>query len=151
MKSYLGVKVLKAKLMTLGDYNAYRGWKIPANEDKEREGYLVQYSDEYESWSPKEAFESAYLPLEDPTKITQAEIEAFVLAAEDSQIDEKTTLVKMNTVTGFVQYEVSSCVDPANYDHALGVELATKRITDRLWPMLGFVLQWGRFGLSACK
>jgi hypothetical protein len=149
MKSYLGVKILKAKPLNLGDYNKHRGWDIPVDEDPTREGYLVQYPDGYESWSPKEAFEAAYLPLENPTKISQAEIEAFLLPAEDSQIDAKTTLVKMNTITGFVQYEVSSCVDPANYDHALGVEIASKRIKDRIWPMLGFVLQWGRFGLKA--
>ena len=148
MKSYLGVKILMAEPKTLGDYSVLRGWTIPDNEDPDREGYLVQYPDGYEIWSPKEAFESAYLPLENPTKITPSEIDTFVLPSEDSQLDEKTTLVKINTVTGFVQYEVSSCVDPANYDHALGVELASKRIKDRLWPMLGFVLQWGMRGLK---
>ena len=61
----------------------------------------------------------------------------------------KTTIVKAETVTGFRQYEVSSCVDPANYDHALGVSIATERIKDRIWPMLGFVLQWATKGLKS--
>ena len=151
MKSYMGVKIIDAKPMNLGDYNVHRGWAIPSNETPEREGYLVRYPDGYESWSPKEAFESAYLPLEDPTKITQAEIDAFLLPAEDQQLDAKTTLVKIDTVIGFVQYEVSSCVDPKNYDHAIGVACASKRIADRIWPMLGFVMQWGRFGLRHNK
>lgn len=148
MKDYLGVKMLKARPMTLGDYNAYRGWGIPANENPESEGYLVQYADGYESWSPRVAFESAYLPLADATRITQAEVDAFLLPAEDNQLDEKTTIVKINTVTGFVQYEVSSCVEPADYDHAVGVAVARTRIRDCIWPMLGFVLQWGRYGLN---
>ena len=62
MKSYVGTKIIQAKPMNLGDYNKYRGWTIP-DEDPDREGYLVKYSDDYESWSPKEAFEIAYRPI----------------------------------------------------------------------------------------
>lgn len=46
--------------MNLGDYNSYRGWTIPENEDPSSEGYLVKYNDGYESWSPREVFEEAY-------------------------------------------------------------------------------------------
>ena len=46
--------------MNLGFYNQFRWWKIPENENPEREGYLVQYPDGYISWSPKEVFEEAY-------------------------------------------------------------------------------------------
>lgn len=58
--------------MTLGEYNALRGWDIPKNEDPAKEGYLVEYpltGDEkpnhfefsgYISWSPKAPFEAAY-------------------------------------------------------------------------------------------
>lgn len=46
--------------MTRGEYNIYKGWTIPQNENPEDEGYLVKYSDDYESWSPKAAFDEAY-------------------------------------------------------------------------------------------
>ena len=46
--------------MTRGDYNRYRGWKTPADENPADEGYLVKYSDGYESWSPKDVFEETY-------------------------------------------------------------------------------------------
>ena len=46
--------------MTRGDYNIFRGWKIPENENPADEGYLVEYSDGYISWSPKKQFEEAY-------------------------------------------------------------------------------------------
>jgi len=59
MKTYLGVKLVNAEPMTLGDYNEYRGWTIPANEDPKREGYVVHYADGYVSWCPKESFEEA--------------------------------------------------------------------------------------------
>lgn len=151
MTSYLGVKLLKARPMTRGEYNVYRGWELPSDENGADEGYLVQYEpDGYESWSPKAQFDAAYLPLVDGTKISESDIDVFIGpdAVEASQVDEKTTLVKMVPRTGFVQYETSSCVDPENYAHELGVSIATERIKDRIWPMLGFVLQWGKSGLK---
>lgn len=60
MKHYIGVKEIDAKPMNRGDYNEYRGWTIPADENPADEGYLVKYPDGYESWSPKEVFEKAY-------------------------------------------------------------------------------------------
>lgn len=60
MEKYIGTKEIQATEMLLGDYNNYRGWKIPDNEDPKRDGYLVRYSDGYQSWSPKEVFEEAY-------------------------------------------------------------------------------------------
>lgn len=59
---YIGTKLIKAKPMTRGEYNAYRGWKIPENENPEDDGYLVVYvdSDDYVSWSPKDVFDRAY-------------------------------------------------------------------------------------------
>lgn len=61
MQKYIGVKRIEARPMTRGDYNTYRGWQIPADEDPADEGYLVKYRDGYESWSPKEVFEEAYV------------------------------------------------------------------------------------------
>ena len=65
MNSYIGTKLIKAEVMNLGDYNKYKGWQIPADEEPEKEGYLVQYSDDYCSWSPKDVFEKAYLKVDD--------------------------------------------------------------------------------------
>ncbi len=60
MKHFIGIKEVDAKPMTRGDYNKYRGWQIPEDENPDDEGYLVKHSDSYESWSPKEAFGEAY-------------------------------------------------------------------------------------------
>lgn len=57
-----GTKTLLASPMTLGEYNLYRGWTIPENEDPEAPGYVVIYQDEYISWSPAAAFEESYRP-----------------------------------------------------------------------------------------
>ncbi len=60
MLRYIGTKIILAVAMNLGKYNEHRGWTIPADEDPAREGYLVEYEDGYQSWSPKEVFEAAY-------------------------------------------------------------------------------------------
>ena len=134
-KTYIGVKMVTA-------------WE---QEKDGKPGYAVKYSDGYISWSLKNAFEAAYLPLVEGhlNKISQEDVDAFMGTITDQQLDEKTTIVTAETITGFRQYEVSSCVDPANYDHALGVSIATERIKDRIWPMLGFVLQWATKGLKS--
>lgn len=67
MKKYVGTKMIEAKQMNRGAYNDYRGWKIPLDEDPADEGYLVKYSDGYESWSPKKQFEKAYRECENLT------------------------------------------------------------------------------------
>lgn len=60
MKKFIGTKMIEAKPMDRGEYNKYRGWPIPADENPDDEGYLVKYQDGYESWSPKKQFEDAY-------------------------------------------------------------------------------------------
>lgn len=64
MKQYQSHKKVHALPMNRGDYNTYRGWTIPKNEDPEDEGYLVIYNkdtfDHYESWSPKDVFDDGY-------------------------------------------------------------------------------------------
>ena len=41
MKDYIGVKVVAAEPMSRGEYNEYRGWKIPSDENPEDEGYQL--------------------------------------------------------------------------------------------------------------
>ena len=74
-------------------------------------------------------------------------VDDFLGDVTDQQLDEKTTHVSAETLTGFRQHEVSSCVDPKNFDQGLGAEIATGKIKNGLWGFLGFVVQWGRFGL----
>lgn len=70
MDNYIGTKKIKAKPMTRGEYNAYRGWDVPEDEDPNDTGFLVEYVDGgkanhpdhagYISWSPTEVFNNAY-------------------------------------------------------------------------------------------
>ncbi|CAM0053309.1 hypothetical protein VPHD478_0036 [Vibrio phage D478] len=72
MGIYIGVKLVKALVMNLLEYNQYRGWQLPEDENGSDEGYLVEYLDGgesnhpdhegYISWSPKQVFDNAYRP-----------------------------------------------------------------------------------------
>ena len=66
-KKYIRCHIVKATPMTRGDYNKYRGWAIPANENPNDEGYHIVYPDGYESWCPKAQFEAAGRPIDGMT------------------------------------------------------------------------------------
>ena len=67
MKQYIGTKIIKAKAMTRGEYNTFRGKVNPVGENPADDGYLVEYSDGYISWSPKKAFDEAYRECDNMT------------------------------------------------------------------------------------
>jgi hypothetical protein len=72
MMQFIGTKMIRAITMNRGDYNSYRGWTVPSDEQAADPGYLVEYMDGgksnhtnhigYISWSPAEQFEKAYRP-----------------------------------------------------------------------------------------
>ena len=66
-KKYIRCHIVVATPMTRGDYNRYRGWEIPANENPADEGYLVVCPDAYKSWCPKAQFEDDSRPVDGMT------------------------------------------------------------------------------------
>jgi len=150
MKNYIGFKLIKATPMSMGEWNQTKGVMFGSvfHGSALAEGYLVEYPDGYQSWSPKEQFEIAYFPLTEDSKIVEEDVLRFMGEIESQQVDEKTTLVKCKSLTGFVQYETSSCVDPKNYSEELGKMYGTKNLVSKYWHNLGFVLQWAKNGLK---
>lgn len=73
MNTFIGTKVIQAKPMTRQEYNDYRGWQLPADENGYDAGMLVEYVDGgkandarhagYISWSPMDVFHRAYRPV----------------------------------------------------------------------------------------
>lgn len=70
MQQYIGGKAINAVPMTRLEYNNFRGWELPSNENGKDLGYLVEYIDcgkantseykGYVSWSPEDVFNKAY-------------------------------------------------------------------------------------------
>lgn len=61
MRQYIGTKIISAEPMTRADAEAHLGRNVGG--DKHGDGYLVQYSDSYQSWSPEDVFSEAYRPI----------------------------------------------------------------------------------------
>ena len=64
MNRYQCHKIIHATPMTRGEYNTYRGWTIPKDENPADDGYLVIYNkdtpEHYESWTPKKQLDEGY-------------------------------------------------------------------------------------------
>ena len=75
MTLYIGTKLINAHPMTRAAYNTLRAWELPADENGDDAGYLVEYIDGgkanhpdytgYISWSPADVFKRAYRPYKD--------------------------------------------------------------------------------------
>ncbi|MCR3759159.1 hypothetical protein KYB31_09170 [Clostridium felsineum] len=139
MDKYIGTKLIEAEPQP--DYNGMPGYK-------------VKYSDDYVSWSPKEVFEKAYMKVE-PNKdlksdisISQNMVDDFIKETNVTTIGEKTTLVRVILKNGFELVEASSCVDKENYEETMGAAICMKKIKDKVWFLLGFLLQTAKNGIN---
>ena len=76
-------------------------------------------------------------------KVTQKEIDRLMDGAEVHCMTEfgKCTVVTVKLANGFILTESSACVDPDNYNQALGKKLCMDRIENRLWELEGYALQ----------
>lgn len=130
-------------------------YAYPAKGKDGGEGYCVIYRkgqpDEYQSWSPKAEFERFYLPMgeaSDGSRITPEMVDGFIRETTPSTVNGKMTVTNVELANGTLYAESSACVDPKNYSEAIGHTICVDRAKDRVWHLLGFVLQWSRNGLK---
>jgi len=148
MNKYIGVKLIEAE----PEQKLYKGEY--AGEEYMQEGYKVRYPDGYTSWSPKDVFEKAYMKiipnprLKTDVSISQQMVDDFIKEVHVSTIGEKATLVRCVLVNGFEIIEASACVDPDNYSEEIGGEVCLGKIKDKVWNLLGFLLQTGVGGVK---
>ena len=100
-------------------------------------------------------FERAYLPLTvnpalktDQPSISQEMVDDFILETWTQTLGDKCTVVRAMLRNGFEIVESSACVIPENYDENLGREICLKKIKDKVWGLLGFLLQTAVGGVS---
>ena len=154
MKKYIGCKLIESEPMTRGVYNNYRGWTTPKNENPEDAGYLVRYSDGYVSWSPKMVFDSTYLTVDDNemlpsgVSIGPKMVDEFISYTDTQTMGDRTTVVRCVLRNGFEIVESSSCVDPKNYSEEMGRNICMTKIKDKIWELLGFLLQTAWHGIK---
>ena len=123
--------------------------------EPEEPGYRVRYPDGYESWSPKDVFERAYLPVTinpdlrtEAPSISQQMVDDFIRETEVITMGGKTTVVRAILRNGFEVVESSASVSAENYDEALGAKICMEHIKDKVWMLLGFLLQTAIHGVK---
>lgn len=141
MEKFIGFKMIEAEpQMKHREDNNGAEWL--------EDGYKVVYPDGYTSWSPKEVFEKAHIRVGTNNTITIENVHDFIASVETSKVGEKTTLVVATLVNGYVITESSACVDPSNYNEELGKSICLDKITDKVWMLLGFLLQTAKDGVT---
>lgn len=154
MKKYIGSSLVEAKIMTRGDYNAYRGWSIPADEDPKDKGYLMKCPDGLVTWKPADFFEKHYVKVDDNKElpsgvsIGQKMVDEFIAYTEIKTMGTKTTVVRCVLRNGFEIVESTGCVDEKNYSEKVGYEICMERIQSKIWELLGFLLQTAWQGVN---
>lgn len=148
MNQYIGTKLIEAEPAYRCEGRIYSKSGPYPRDIKLEDGYEVRYPDGYESWSPKEVFEKAYLPLEvNPElktarpSISQQMVDDFIVETWTQTAGDKTTIVRTLLRNGFEIVESSSCVSAENYDEKIGREICMEKIKDKVWFLLGFLLQ----------
>lgn len=154
MRKYIGTKMIEAEAAIRVDGVMQPvDWPIPAGSVVEY-GYRVRYADGYESFSPAHVFEKAYLPLKtndelrtDAPSISQEMVDDFIKSIDVFTVGDKTTVVRAVLVNGFEIVESSSCVSAENYDEKMGTGICLEKIKDKIWNLLGFLLQTAVHGV----
>lgn len=54
---------------------------------------------------------------------------------------DKTTILMATLPNGFVIIKSSSCVDPKNFDMAVGEQICMQQLEDEIWNLEGYRLQ----------
>ena len=109
---------------------------------KEITGYKVVYPDGYESWSPKDVFEKAYMKVDDNKNLPSGVsigpemVDDFIASTETITMGETTTVVRCVLRNGF------------DIDEKIGKDICMGRIKNKIWELLGFLLQQAWQGIN---
>ena len=135
MKTYISVKLIKAE--------PCKSWKKYGKYEIGADGYKIYYQnkDKYISWCPKKEFEKQYLQLEEEDKITQNDVDIFIEEIKTIKMGDKTTVTQTICKNGFIITDASTCVNAKNFDMEIGKQCCIKRIKNKIWEYLGFLLQ----------
>lgn len=155
MKTYIGTKIIQAEPAIRIDGKVYSPDEILPEDTDVEVGYRVRYPDGYESWSPRDVFEAAYMPVlnnpqlkTDAPSVSQQMVDDFILETWTTTLGDKTTVVRAMLRNGFEIVESSACVSAENYDETMGHAICMDKIKDKVWFLLGFLLQTAVHGVK---
>lgn len=118
------------------------------------DGYRVYHKDDMEAYCPKDLFNKVYIEVNDNkdlpsgVSIGQQMVDDFIDKVESATMGEKTTVTQITLKNGFIITESSSCVDPKNYSMEIGEEINLEHAKNKIWELLGFLLQTAYHGFK---
>lgn len=118
------------------------------------DGYRVYHKDDMEAYCPKELFDKVYIEVNDNkdlpsgVSIDQQMVDDFIDKVVSITMGEKTTVTQVTLKNGFIITESSSCVDPKNYSMEIGGEINLEHAKNKIWELLGFLLQTAYHGFK---
>lgn len=136
MVQHIGVKLVSLYPMTRGEYNDYRGWKIPPDEKADDAGYLVEYSivngDQpnhpnhagYISWSPKAAADLAYQQVA-PDAFVNAGIDVGEPHLRRVVVEEALVATSLDKLSAFIKSQFFETQVPKEEQERLFVQLTS--------------------------
>ena len=155
MKKYIGTKLIQAEPAYRIDGKIYlKSGAVPRVMNRE-DGYKVVYQDGYESWSPKDVFETAYLPVTvnenlrtDAPSISPRMVNDFIRNIEVITLSDVTTVVRAVLRNGFEIVESTSCISDDAYDEHQRALMCLERIKNKVEMLLGFLIQTAVHGIQ---
>lgn len=118
------------------------------------DGYRVYHKDDMEAYCPKDLFDKVYIEVDanknlpSGVSIGQQMVDDFIDKVESMTMGEKTTVTQITLKNGFIITESSSCVDPKNYSMEIGEEINLEHAKNKIWELLGFLLQTAYHGFK---
>ena len=118
------------------------------------DGFRVYHKDDMEAYCPKDLFNKVYIEVNDNknlpsgVSIGQQMVDDFIDKVESMTMGEKTTVTQITLKNGFIITESSSCVDPKNYSMEIGEEINLEHAKNKIWELLGFLLQTAYHGFE---
>jgi hypothetical protein len=118
-------------------------------------GYRVQYSDDYESWSPKYVFEQGYIEVSESrllpkvktelqrnnNKISPTFIESLLKDSESKciQLTPTTRVCTITLASGHEVVGVAQVLDSKNDVASIGNSVAFSNAKEQLWQQVGAI------------
>ena len=111
-------------------------------------GYWVTKDNGSTSFQASHVFDATHIRVT-PNKelrtnapsVSQEMVDQFITETWTKTEGDRTTIVRARLRNGFEIVESSSCVSPENYDEDLGEQICMEKIKDKVWMLLGFLLQ----------
>ena len=111
-------------------------------------GYWVTKDNGSTSFQASHVFDATHIRVT-PNKelrtnapsVSQEMVDQFITETWTKTEGDRTTVVRARLRNGFEIVESSSCVSAENYDEDMGKQICMEKIKDKVWMLLGFLLQ----------